>query len=192
MHESLMPGRGSDGRRCFHSVDRLSPAGRTAGARGAAGCKRGSLMKLSFGWIGIGIGVAIAGASVGMVKLRNEKPIAVINGEKITRASFIAAMEKDQGAGVLRRLIQEKLVLQEAKKKGLLPTQAQVQAEIAQMRETEPDLDRQLKLRGKSMEELSMDVRGRLAMANLIAADVKLPDAEVKKLWAANQKKFNR
>ena len=70
-------------------------------------------------------------------------------------------------------MIQEKLVLQEARKKGLLPTQAQVQAEIAQMKETEPDLDRQLKLRGKSMEELSTDVRGRLAMANLIAADVK-------------------
>jgi len=149
-------------------------------------------MKLSFGWIGIGIGVAIAGASVGMVKLRNEKPIVVINGEKITRASFIAAMEKEQGAGVLRQLIQEKLVLQEARKKGLLPTQAQVQAEIAQMKETEPDLERQLKLRGKSMEELSTDVRGRLAMANLIAAEVKLPDAELKKLWAANQKRFNR
>jgi parvulin-like peptidyl-prolyl isomerase len=149
-------------------------------------------MKLSFGWIGIGIGVAIAGASVGMVKLRNEKPVAVVNGEKITRASFIAAMEKDQGAGILRRLIQEKLVLQEARKKGLLPTHAQVQAEIAQMKETEPDLDRQLRLRGKSMDELSTDVRGRLAMANLIAADVKLPDADVKKIWASHQKQFNR
>jgi parvulin-like peptidyl-prolyl isomerase len=101
-------------------------------------------------------------------------------------------MEKEQGAGVLRRLIQEKLVLQTAKKKGLLPTPAQVQAEIAQMRETEPDLDRQLKLRGKTMEELQSDIRGRLAMANLIAAEVTVPDADLKKLWAAHQQELNR
>src|SRR5689334_13517906 len=158
----------------------------------AAGCERGLVMKLSFGWIGIGIGVAIAGASVGAMKLRSEKPIAVVNGEKITRSNFIAAMEKEQGAGVLRRLIQEKLVLQTAKKKGLLPTTAQVQAEIGQMRETEPDLDRQLKLHGKTMEDLQSDIRGRLAMANLIAAEVTVPDADLKKLWAAHQQQLNR
>jgi foldase protein PrsA len=149
-------------------------------------------MKLSFGWVGIGLGVAIAGAAVGAVKLRNEKAVVVINGEKITRRDFITAMEKEAGAAVMRRLVHEKLVFQAAKKKGLMPTDADVKAEIARMREAEPDLDRQLRLRGKTAEELNQDVRGRLAMARLIAADVKLPDAEIKKLWAEHQKQFNR
>jgi parvulin-like peptidyl-prolyl isomerase len=149
-------------------------------------------MKAWFGWIGLGLGVAVAGASVGALKLRNERAVVVVNGEKITRASFLTALEREQGAAILRRLVHEKLVLQSAKKKGLVPTSAQVQAEIARMRETEPDLERQLRLRGKTLEELSVDVRGRLAMANLIAADVSLPDAEVKRLWEEHQKQFNR
>jgi foldase protein PrsA len=149
-------------------------------------------MKSWFGWVGLGLGVAVAGASFGVVKLRNEKPVVVINGEKITRAKFVAQLEKEQGANILRRMVQEKLVMQEAKKKNLLPTSQQVQAEITQMRETEPDLKRQLSLRGKTMEELTDDVRGRLAMANLIAAQVKLPEGEIQKLWAEHQQKFNR
>lgn len=148
-------------------------------------------MKSLFGWIGIGVGLAIAGASIGAVKLRNERPIVVINGEKITRSQFIAAMERANGGTVMRQMIQEKLVLQAAQKKGLMPTPAQVQAEIAQLREKDPDLDRQLRLRGKTVEDLIHDVRGRLATANLMAADVKLPEDEVKKLWAAHQKEFS-
>jgi parvulin-like peptidyl-prolyl isomerase len=149
-------------------------------------------MKLSFGWVGIVLGLIVAGGSVVAVKLRNERPVVIVNGEKISRAKFVAELEKEQGADVLRRLIQERLVLQAAKRKGVLPTPAQVKAELARLREADPDMDRQLRLRGKSMEELEDDLNGRLAMAHLIAADVKVPDAEVKKLWTEYQQKFNR
>jgi len=149
-------------------------------------------MKAWFGWVGIGMGLVIAGASVGVVKLRSERPIVVVNGEKIGRSRFLAELEASQGAGVLRRMIQEKLVMQAAEKKGLLPTPAQVLAEIDRMRQSEPDLDRQLRLSGKTQEDLENDIRGRLAAANLIAAGVTLPDSEIKKLWAAHQKQFNR
>lgn len=149
-------------------------------------------MKAWFGWVGIGMGLVIAGASVGVVKLRSERPIVVINGEQISRSRFLAELESTQGVGVLRRMIQEKLVMQAAEKKGLLPTPAQVQAEIARLRQAEPDLDRQLRLSGKTQEDLETDVRRRFAVANLMAAGVKLPDADVKKLWAAHEKQFDR
>jgi hypothetical protein len=149
-------------------------------------------MKLPFGWIGLGLGCAIAGAAVGAVKLRNERPIVVINGEKITRGLFMAELERTHGAEILRRMMREKLVTQEAKKKGLTPTHEQVQAEINEMRQAEPDLDRQLRINGKSMEDLVSDVHGRLALAHLIASDVKLTDTEVKALWTKHQKRFNR
>ncbi len=149
-------------------------------------------MKAWFGWLGIGIGFAIAGAAVGVVKLRSERPIVVVNGEKISRSRFLAELEVSQGSNVLRRMIQEKLVMQQAARKGLLPTPAQVQAEIARLREAEPDVDRQLRLNGKTPEDLESDLRGRLAAANLIAAEVKLPDSEIKKLWAEHPKQFNR
>lgn len=149
-------------------------------------------MKASFGWAGIGVGLLIAGGAVGVVKLRSERPIVVINGEKITRSRFLAELEATQGAGVLRRMIQEKLVLQAAQKQGLMPTPAQVQAELTRLRQAEPDLDRQLRLSGKTEADMENDIRGRLAAANLMAAGVKLPDADVKKLWAAHQQQFNR
>jgi peptidyl-prolyl cis-trans isomerase C len=125
------------------------------------------------------------------MKLRNERPIVVINGEKISRSRFLVELEASQGANVLRHMMQEKLVMQQAAKKGLLPTPAQVQAEIANLREAEPDVDRQLRLSGKTKEDLENDIRGRLAAANLIAAAVKLPDAEIKQVWAAHQKQFS-
>src|SRR5262249_31214256 len=107
-------------------------------------------MKSWFGWVGIGTGIAIAGASVAVVKLRLDRPIAVVNGEKISRGLFVAEMEKSDGASVLRRMIQEKLVMQQAQKKGLMPTTQQINAEIEDMRQADPDLDRQLRLRGKT------------------------------------------
>jgi parvulin-like peptidyl-prolyl isomerase len=149
-------------------------------------------MKAWFGWVGIGAGLAIAGASITAVKLRNERPIVVVNGEKISRSRFLAELEEAQGANVLRRMIQEKLVLQQAAKKGLMPTPAQIQAEIAELRQSDPDMDRQLRLSGKTEADLEHDVQGRLATARLIAADVKLSDQEAKQLWATHQKQFNR
>jgi foldase protein PrsA len=149
-------------------------------------------MKSWFGWIGIGTGIIVAGASVAAFKLRTERPIVVINGEKISRGQFLAELEKSDGATVLRRMIQEQLVLQQAKKKGLMPTSQQINAEIDTMREGDPDLDRQLRLRGKTMEELKHDLRGRLAAANLIASEVKVPDSVAKTLWLSHQKQFNR
>lgn len=149
-------------------------------------------MRAWFGWVGIGLGLAIATGSVLALKLRGERAIVIINGEKISRGAFLAQLEREHGATVLRRMIQERLILQEAKKKGLIPTAAEVQKEIADMRELEPDLDRQLRLNGKTLEDLHEDVRGRMAMANLIAAEVTLPEGETKKLWAQNRKQFRR
>ena len=66
-------------------------------------------MKISFGWVGIGVGIAIAAGAVGAVKLRNQRPIVVINGEKITRARFLNELERNYGGAVLRQMLQEKL-----------------------------------------------------------------------------------
>lgn len=149
-------------------------------------------MKASFGWIGIALGLVIAGASVGVVKLRNTRPIVIVNGEKISRGQFMAELEMREGAGVLRHMLQEKLVMQAARKKGLLPTSAQIQAEINNLRDVDPDYQRQLRLSGKTQEDLENDIQQRLATANLIAADVKLSDAELKQVWAAHQQELNR
>jgi foldase protein PrsA len=149
-------------------------------------------MKSWFGWVGIGVGIAVAAGAVGVVKLRNQRPIVIVNGEKITRARFLNELERNYGGAVLRQMLQEKLVLQQARKKGVMPTPQEVQAEIAEMREEEPDLDRQLRIRGKAVDDLSHDVEGRLAVAHLIASEVKLPDSEIQKLWATYQKRFNK
>jgi parvulin-like peptidyl-prolyl isomerase len=149
-------------------------------------------MKISFGWVGIGLGIAIAGAGLAAVRLRADRPIVVINGETISRGVFLAKLENEYGAPVLRKLMRERLVYQEAKKRNMLPSDAEVKAEIDKMREVEPDLERQLRLGGKTMNDLMVDVRGRMALANLITAKVKVPEADVKKFWNANQKQFNR
>jgi foldase protein PrsA len=149
-------------------------------------------MKSWFGWIGIGAGIVVAVGAVGAIKLRNQRPIVVVNGEKITRARFLNELERNYGGAVLRQLLQEKLVLQQARKKGVLPTPQEIQAEIAEMRQEEPDLDRQLRIRGKEVGDLSHDVEGRLAVARLIASEVNVPDSEIQKLWATYQKRFNK
>lgn len=147
-------------------------------------------MKSWFGWVGLGLGLVVAIGAAGAVKLRSERAVVVINGEKIARGLFIAELERQHGATTLRRMIHERLVLQAAKQKGLIPTPAQIEKEIAEMREMEPDLDRQLRINGKTKEDLQEDVLGRMATANLIAAEVKLPEGEAKKLYTQNQRRF--
>jgi foldase protein PrsA len=149
-------------------------------------------MRNGFGWVGLGLGLVVAIGAVGAVKVRGDRAVVIVNGEKISRGAFIAELERQHGATVLRRMLHERLILQEAKKRHLTPTPAQIEKEIAEMREIEPDMDRQLRINGKTLEDLKEDIQGRLATANLIAADVKLPDSEAKKLYSENQKRFSR
>src|SRR5262249_33965241 len=91
-----------------------------------------------------------------------------------------------------RRMIQEKLILQQAAKKGMLPTPAQIQAEVTDLRQSDPDLDRQLRLSGKTEADLEHDIQGRLAADPPVAAHRKPSDQELKQLWASHQKQFDR
>ena len=55
---------------------------------------------------------------------------AIVNGEPITRLSVVKELEKQSGKATLDNLITKKLILQEAKKRNVQVTKADLDSEI--------------------------------------------------------------
>lgn len=139
--------------------------------------------------------IALLGLAVSTSLLTGcgRKAMLNVNGEKISKDEFVARLERvpvqtPQGqrlAGqyVVQQMISEKLVTQMAKKEGVEPTDAQVNERVRIIKKTSGDIRQILAQQGKTEDEWKDEVRSQLALNNLLAKGVTIPDADVKKAY---------
>ena len=135
------------------------------------------------------------------------KGLMRINGEKVMKEEFYDRVERVivpgqggnrmAGDAVMRKMIADKLVLQYAEKKGVAPTEQQIERQLKVARKIEGgDLKRKLELQGLTMVDFKRELEIATAQLNIMGKGITVPESKVKeeyqKLKAANPSPYRR
>lgn len=119
---------------------------------------------------------------------------ALVNGEPITRLSVVRELEKQNGKTILDNLITKKLILQEARKRNVVITDAEISSELKKietnLKSQGTTLDQALSLQGMTRSGLNEEIRIQLALQRLVSKDVKMTDKEIEKFITENKENF--
>lgn len=157
------------------------------------------LMALQSRWSGLLPWVAAAlalliglGAGVLIMRHRHEgqSVVAAVNGVQITKDQVFARLLSTAGQPVVHKMVEEELQLQFAAKKGVPPTDAQVEARYQTLRK-DPRFMSNLLASGMSLDDYKHSLRVRLAQANVLTDKVNVSDAEVHDFYNAQSNPSN-
>ena len=108
---------------------------------------------------------------------------ALVNGQPITRLSLIRELEKQGGKQTLSALVNQALILQEARKKNIDTDQKEVDSEAKKIEDSlkkqGQDLNSALLMQGLTREDFLRQLRLRTLVTKLLADQIKVADKEI-------------
>lgn len=109
--------------------------------------------------------------------------VALVNGEPITRIAIIQELEKQGGKQTLSSLINQTLILQEARKKNVQVSQDEINAAAKKIEDSlkgqGQNLDTALAMQGMTKQDFLMQLRLRSLVEKLLADKIKVSDKEI-------------
>ena len=157
------------------------------------------LVALQSRWLGLlPWGVAalalLIGFFAGVLIMRHrhegQKVVAAVNGVQITQDQLFARLQSAAGQPVMHKMVEEELQMQFAAKKGLAPTDAQVEARYNATRK-DPRFLSALAASGLSLDDYKRSLRVKLALANVLTDKISVTDAEVQSFYKAQSNPNN-
>ena len=107
----------------------------------------------------------------------------LVNGEPITRLSVIKELEKQGGQQTLSSLVNQTLILQEAKKKNVEVSQKEIDASAKQVEDSlksqGQNLDTALTAQGMTRQDFLMQLKLRSLVEKLLGDQIKVTDKEI-------------
>ncbi len=123
------------------------------------------------------------------------KPAAVVNGEEITFEELDSQLEQRYGAQEMDRLIVEALVRQEAEKRKVTATDAEIDAELARARQSTQaqgqNLDQVIAQQFGSLEAFREQLRLNLYVQKILGPQVQVNDKTVQDYYNENKQQFS-
>lgn len=140
-------------------------------------------------------GVAVGAAVVGGIWFftgASEGAVAKVGSEQITEKAFHAKLEKASGKDVLTRMIDDQVIMNQAKELKLEATDKEVQDEIDQMIKDRFEGDNAkfeeaLKQYNLTKEDLFQDYKINVTAQKIATKDVQISDAEIKDYYDKNK-----
>ena len=114
---------------------------------------------------------------------RSGQIVVSVNEATITQAAFFNRLQAQAGMPIMHRMVEEELQVQFAKRKGLLPTDGEVDARY-QALTADPRFPAALAASGGSPGQLKRDLRVKMAQAAVLSEGVTVTDAEARKYYA--------
>jgi foldase protein PrsA len=126
--------------------------------------------------------------------LRNLVVAATINGKPIFRYQVIQRLEEQSGKQMMEALINESLLMQEAQKKNITVTQADVNAELKKIEETLSKqgikLETALTSQNMTRAGLERNVKLQLFAKKLVEKDIKITQKQIDDYIKQNKESF--
>lgn len=144
-------------------------------------------------------------AGAAFAQIDPARVIAVVDGTEIKGAEYYRRMEFLPGVGrvigntfqqffpgfmTLEQLINEKLIFELAKSKGVLPTDAQIKDELDNRVRLDSQYVSRYLASGRNEQDLNVDMKFELAQLNLLTAGITVTDQEVEQFYAQNHPMF--
>lgn len=118
------------------------------------------------------------------------KPVAVVNGENISREEFDKRLEETAGKQVLDRLVTEKLISQEAKKQSIEVTDKDLDKKIAEIKSSfgnEQQFQDALKQNSMTLEQLKDQLKSQIIVEKASRKGITVSEAEIKAHFEQNK-----
>lgn len=107
---------------------------------------------------------------------------ATVNGSPITSLELLSKVNKDYGSQVLEQMINEKVILAEARSKNALPTPAEVEARFAEVQESlggKDNFDNVLSQQGQTRAGVKDQLKVQLAAEKLYSGEISVTAEEI-------------
>ncbi len=129
------------------------------------------------------IPIAFLLAIVAVYLLKSFFVVATVNGQFISRSAFETALVKQDGKQIMNSLVTQKLIEQEAAKKGITVSQSDIDAQAKtidkQLAAQGQTLDQALATRGMTRAEFNEQVKLQQLLQKLLASQIKVTDQEI-------------
>jgi foldase protein PrsA len=126
--------------------------------------------------------------------ISQDKVVARIDGEVITKDELYDVLVAQGGAEALDSLISDKIIDMELKKKGVAVTDEDVNAELQKMIAQyggQESFDQALASYGYTDSDIRKNIKMNLSATKLVGADVKITDEEMKAYFTENKASFD-
>ncbi|MCX7572183.1 peptidylprolyl isomerase [Tumebacillus sp. DT12] len=147
---------------------------------------------------------AIAGAVVGAVVVggiwffaNTDKTVVSVGGEKITESQLHSKLEQMQGKEVLKRMIDDQVIRNQAKELKIEVTDAEIQGEIDKLVKERFNNDKKqfedaLKQYNTTIEDLKNDITTTLLAQKIATKDVTITDQEIQEYYDKNKESLGQ
>lgn len=153
----------------------------------------------------LAIAVGIAAAVASFAQVDPDRVVFSVNGEEVKGGEYYRRMEYlpnvtkrfgrtnvefPPGFLTIEQLITEHLILQLAKEKGCLPTDAEIQAELKSRSDDDPKFLDNWIAGGQTREELLQQLKIEVAQFKILTFGITITDQEVQKFYEDNPPMF--
>jgi len=107
-----------------------------------------------------------------------------VNGEPIRKKDFYDYLEQHYGRQATANMVRYQLIMQAAKKEGLLPDPNEIEEKMQEVRETRPNLAREMHLYPWTNNDVRETLEQEAALTNLSIKDVKATDDEIRDFFS--------
>jgi foldase protein PrsA len=133
---------------------------------------------------------SVAGNVLLYKRYSTQRPLMHIGSESIKIKDYRDQVDYQAGKAVLNKMAYAMLILQEAKKANLIPTEDDIAKRLATIERRVPKALEAARSDAQKMAELKRDLTTDIALENLTIKDVKVTDAEVRAFYAKNKALF--
>jgi parvulin-like peptidyl-prolyl isomerase len=117
--------------------------------------------------------------------------VAMVNGQPVSRISYIRELERQAGKQTMNSIITKTLIFQEAKKQNVTVSDNEVNAELKKIEENlkkqGQKLDQVLALQGMTREQLVEQIKIQKMIEKMVGKNIEITDKEVDEYIAANK-----
>ena len=125
----------------------------------------------------------------------DQKPVAVVNGDRITEKEFVDKLKETTGERILQQMIDRQIVEDAFQKAGLKLSEQDIAASIQEMQSRAPSpaaFEEYLIARGVTLEDLREDLQLQMKVNMLATKDVVVTEEQLEKFYEEHKERYDK